>query len=471
MNTSILKKLFERKFGKKADTLSALPLSGSVRRYFRLTNGESKAIGAFNSDVRENIAFIEFSKHFRSKGLNVPEIYCVSEDNLYYLEEDLGDTTLYDFANDVRVTQEIPPVLKELYLQALEELIKFQVIGHDSLDYSLCTPRYVFDKQSMLWDLNYFKSFFLKLSGLPFDEQQLENDFLNFTDYLDAAEKDNFLYRDFQSRNIMVHKDKLYFVDYQGGRRGALQYDVASFLFEAKTDLPEKFRSELLGFYLEILTGFKKINKAEFRQYFYPFALIRTFQALGAYGFRGLVEKKAVFLQSIPLALKNLQWLIDHSGLSETLPEITRIILAIGNTRRFDYQLPADADILTVRIFSFSYMKTIPDDLTGHGGGFVFDCRGINNPGKFMEFRELTGIDKPVQDFFRKRSEMKAFLEDVYSLINRHIDFYKQNNYKNMQVCFGCTGGRHRSVYAAEQITGMLKKRDDVEVVLKHMEC
>ena len=452
-------------------TVSALPLSGSARRYFRITGGGMNVIGAFNPDARENIAFIEFSRHFRSKGLSVPEIYQVSDDNLYYLEEDLGDTTLYGFASKAGTSGDIPEVLKDYYYEAIEELVKFQVNGHEGLNYSLCTPRYIFDRQSMLWDLNYFKSFFLKLSGLPFDEQQLENDFLTFTTFLDAADKESFLYRDFQSRNIMVHNEKLYFVDYQGGRRGALQYDLASFLFEAKTDLPEDFRSELLEYYLDVLSKYKRIDRNEFIHYFFPFALIRTFQALGAYGFRGLVEKKAVFLQSIPLALKNLNWLIDHSGLADKLPEITRIIQSLSNTKRFDYTIPAVTDKLTVRIFSFSYMKNIPDDLTGHGGGFVFDCRGIYNPGKFAEFRDLTGKDKPVQDFLNKKSAMNDYIKDVLSIINRHIEFYKQNDYRNMQVCFGCTGGRHRSVYAAEQITNMLKNRDDVEVILKHMEC
>jgi len=471
MNIEILESLFEKKFDKAVLNVKALPLSGSARRYYRLSNAEFSVIGTFNPDVRENHAFTEFSRHFLDKGLTVPEIFAVSDDKLYYMEEDLGDMTLFDFANETRKDNSIPPLLHEMYRKALKELVNFQVYGHNGLDYSLCTPRNIFDKQSMLWDLNYFKSFFLKLSGVPFDEQQLETDFLNFTSYLDTVDKNNFLYRDFQSRNIMLHKNNLYFIDYQGGRRGALQYDVASFLFEAKTDLPEEFREDLLGYYLDVLTSIKKVDKSEFRQFFYPFALIRTFQALGAYGFRGLVEKKAVFLQSIPHALKNLKWLIEHSEISGKLPELSRVSIEIANTKRFDYHFPINTDILTIRIFSFSYMKNIPDDLTGHGGGFVFDCRGIHNPGKYLEFKNFTGKDEPVKEFLKNNSEMKGFLDDVYSLINRHIEFYKLNNYKNMQVCFGCTGGRHRSVYAAEQIYEKLTGRNDVEVILKHMEC
>ena len=471
MKISYLSPLFEKKFNQTPESTEPLPLSGSARRYFRLRQGGISAIGTYNPDVRENIAFIEFSKHFLGKGLPVPEIYEVSKDKLYYLQEDLGDTSLYEFATRVRENQDIPSALKEVYHGALEELVKFQILGHEDLNYDLCTPRYVFDQQSMLWDLNYFKSFFLKLSGVPFDEQRLETDFLNFSSFLDSANKESFLYRDFQSRNIMIRDNNLYFVDYQGGRRGALQYDVASFLFEAKTDLPADFREELLNYYIDVLVNFRKTNTSEFRHYFYPFALIRGFQALGAYGFRGLIEKKAVFLQSIPLALKNLKWLINHSEIPVELPELKRVIEEIGNAKRFEYQFPSDTDTLTIRIFSFSFMKSIPDDLAGHGGGFVFDCRGIHNPGKYPEYRELTGKDKEVQDFFKRKSGMADFLKDIHSILTRHIDAYIQNGYKNMQVSFGCTGGRHRSVYASEKITEMLKKRKDVRVVLRHMEC
>lgn len=470
MKISILSGLFEEKFGKPALSVEALPLSGSPRRYFRLRNSELTAIGTYNSDVKENIAFLEFSRHFLEKGLPVPEIYLTSEDKLYYLQEDLGDTTLFDFANRVRQSQEIPPVLRSIYRDALKELVRFQISGHEGLNYSLCTPRYVFDQQSMLWDLNYFKSFFLKLSGVPFDEQQLETDFLNFTNYLDNVPKESFLYRDFQSRNILINNNKLYFIDYQGGRKGAMQYDVASFLFEAKTDLPAEFREELLEHYLDVLTSVKKVDRAEFRRHFYPFALIRAFQALGAYGFRGLVEKKAVFLQSIPLALKNLKWLIEKSEPSIKLTELKRLAEEFGNLSKFDYQAPPETNILTIRVFSFSFVRSIPDDLTGHGGGFVFDCRGIHNPGRYPEFSEMTGRDFKVEEFFKDKSEMNVFLNDVYSILNRHIEFYKKNNYLNMQVSFGCTGGIHRSVYAAEKITEMLNNRGDVKVILKHTE-
>ncbi len=470
MKVSVLKRLFKEKFAKPPLSVKALPLSGSARRYFRLSNGDISAIGTFNPDIRENIAFLEFSRHFLNKGLSVPEIFLVSEDKLYYLQQDLGDITLYDYANKVRHGSEIPAELKNIYYNALKELIRFQIYGHEGLNYDVCTPRYVFDQQSMLWDLNYFKSFFLKMSGLPFDEQQLETDFLNFTNYLDAINKENFLYRDFQSRNILINNKRLFFIDYQGGRRGAMQYDVASFLFEAKTDLPADFREELLDYYLDELSVLINIDRDIFRTHFYPFALIRVLQALGAYGFRGLVEKKAVFLQSIPLALKNLKYLIDKTGSSVKLPELKRISEEFTFVKKFDLQIPSVPNVLTIRVFSFSYLKGIPDDLTGHGGGFVFDCRGIHNPGRYPEYSEMTGKDPEVEKFFEKKSEMKAFVKDVYSILNRHIDFYLKSKYLHMQVNFGCTGGIHRSVYAAERIAELLKQRKDVKVILRHME-
>jgi aminoglycoside/choline kinase family phosphotransferase len=470
MDHSLLLKLFSNKFNTPAKSVLDLPPSGSSRRYCRISNEQHTAMGVYNSDKPENKAFIDFSRHFYKQGLSVPEIYEVDPGQEYYLLEDLGDETLKDYGDKIRQGDEIPRELIKLYKDALKELIQFQIKGHDGLDYSVCVPRDEYDRQSVLWDLNHFKYFFLKLSGIPFNEQQLENDFQEFSDYLSQADANSFLFRDFQSRNIMYHNNKLYFIDYQGGRKGALQYDPASLLFEAKTNLPPSIREELLEYYLDELSKYRETDRRQFKEYYYPFALIRIFQALGAYGLRGLIEKKPVFLQSIPLALANLGWILHHVDLPVKMPELIRVADALIGQKRFTIIPEEKPGLLTIRIFSFSYRKGIPDDLSGHGGGFVFDCRGIHNPGRYLEYRELTGKDEPVKLFLNERSKMPEFLKDVSQIISRHIEFYQENNYSAMQVSFGCTGGRHRSVYAAEKITEELNKRHDIRVILRHTE-
>ncbi len=471
MDISILSGLFKKTFHSKEISVHELPLSGSSRRYFRLHNSDYSSIGVFNPDVRENKAFLSFSDHFRQKGLSVPEVFVTSDDQQYYLTEDLGDITLKIYSDKIRLdSAEIPDELITLYKTALRELVKFQIIGHKGLDYTFCVPSEKFNRQAMLWDLNHFKYLFLKLSGIRFDEKKLEKDFQALTEYLSSAETDSFMYRDFQSRNIMMHNDKLIFIDYQGGRKGALQYDPASLLFEAKADLPAEVREELLDYYLDELNILRKTDRRIFRQFFYPFALLRILQTLGAYGLRGLIEKKAVFLQSIPLALKTLSQLLENVKLPVKLPELNRVARKLILEKKYSQTLTEEPGKMIVRIFSFSYKKSIPDDLSGNGGGFVFDCRGIHNPGRYEEYKELTGKDTDVQKFLVEKSEMSGFLSDVLSMINRHITSFKENNYRHIQISFGCTGGRHRSVYAAEKISEMLNNDTSLHVIKQHLE-
>jgi aminoglycoside/choline kinase family phosphotransferase len=470
MDISILSKLFENIHGSAPLSISSLPPSGSARKYFRMQSKDHSVIGVFNQDIPENNAFLYFTQHFLAKGLPVPKILAAEKDSEYYLLEDLGDLTLKEHSDILRKDNEFPDELMHLYKQALSYLVKFQLEGHKDLNYSYCIPRDTFDKQSVLWDLNHFKYFFLKLSGISFNEQKLENDFQSLAEFLMLADSDNFLFRDFQSRNIMLHKDQLYFIDYQGGRKGALHYDPASLLFEAKTNLPPELRESLLDFYLSELSKFKKTDPEKFRNHYYAFVLIRILQALGAYGLRGLIEKKSIFLQSITPALKNLKWLIENASIPIELPELYKIISKLESVKKFNLPYIENKDILTVNIFSFSYRKGIPDDLSGHGGGFVFDCRGIHNPGRYNEYKELTGKDISVAAFLQEKSKMNDFLKDISNIVNRHIEFYKSNNYYNMQISFGCTGGRHRSVYAAEAIAAILNSRNDLRVILKHTE-
>ncbi|HYW96663.1 MAG TPA: RNase adapter RapZ [Bacteroidales bacterium] len=470
MDIGQLTLLFREFSGKEPDVISPLPPSGSHRKYFRLTSGVFSAIGVYNDDLNENKAFLTFTRHFLSKKLHVPELYGVSADEHYYLLQDLGDTMLKTLIDNQSDAFEFPPTMIPWYKKALRELARFQVEGHRGLDYSACSPRDRFDRQSVLWDLNHFKYFFLKISGIPFDEQKLEHDFHAFASLLEEADPGFFLYRDFQSRNIMIHENECYFIDYQGGRRGALQYDPASLLFEARTNIPFETREQLLEYYLDEVTALTNTDRRQFMALFYPFALVRVLQAMGTYGLRGWVEKKPLFLQSVPFAINNLKWLLGDNRIPTSFPALRQVLTDITRTEKLLVNIPVRKDKLTVRIISFSYRNPIPDDLSGNGGGFVFDCRGIHNPGRYDEYKMLTGRDEAVQNFFREKSDMDQFLADVFSMTDRTISTYVERNYHHLQVCFGCTGGRHRSVFAAERLAERLKQNPNVIVELEHRE-
>ncbi len=471
MDINVLKKLFLKKFGLDCTETSVLVPAGSARQYIRLGNNEITAVGAFNRDVRENTAFLSFTQHFRQKGLPVPEVYEVSEDKKYYLLQDLGDTTLKDKTDALRAGWDFPVEVVPIYKKVIDELIRFQTEGHQGMDYSVSFPRGEFDKRSIMWDLNHFKYFFLKLSGIPFDEEKLENDFEKLSEKLDKVERNSFLFRDFQSRNIMIHDGKLNFIDYQGGRNGALQYDIATLLFEARTNMNSAVREELLQYYLGKISENAVIpfNADDFLSTYYLFALLRQLQAMGAYGIRGWVQKKPLFLQSVPFAMQNLDYFIskDSAGIRE-FPELLRLIEEMIIDENLNRPLPVPGEKLCVRINSFSYHKSIPDDLTGEGGGFIFDCRGIHNPGRFQEYKNLTGLDKEVQIFFEEKTEMENFLNDIFSIIDRTLKTYIARNFKNLQVSFGCTGGQHRSVYAAKKLAEHLEHNRSVTVLVEH---
>ena len=468
MNDNLIK-LFEDWAKEKLITLVPLPESGSNRKYFRLLSESKTAIGVFNPDRKENLAFITFTKHFLKKGLKVPRLYTHDLKQNIYLIEDLGDTTLFSLIDKKKTQDEIPADIINYYKDSLKNLIRFQIDGGNGLDYSVCYPREKFDKKSILWDLNYFKYYFIKLLNIPFDEQGLEDDFKSFSDFLLSTETKYFMYRDFQSRNIIVHNDELYFVDYQGGRKGALQYDLASLLFQAKMNLSTKSREELLSFYLEELSKRIKINRKDFKKYYYGYVLIRILQTLGAYGFRGYFEKKAHFLISIPYALKSLQWLVDEKNLPKKIPELTKVINSVLKNEELNKIVPASQnEKLRVSINSFSYKRSIPIDFTGNGGGFVFDSRAIPNPGRIEEFKKLTGKDEKVIRFLDNDENAKKFLKNTFEIIDQTIANYLERNFKNLMVNFGCTGGQHRSVYCAEKLSQHLKENFNVDVTLNH---
>jgi aminoglycoside/choline kinase family phosphotransferase len=500
----ILKKLFEQHFHAPAARAEQLQgqLGGSGRKIIRLSSDNTSAIGILYDVREENIAFLEFSRHFRRHGLPVPEIYAEDLSQGAYLEEDLGSATLFEFLSNHRVGPAVSPEVVAAYRKVVALLPRFQVeAGHD-LNYKVCYPRGSFDRQSIAWDLNYFKYYFLRLAGIPFNEQGLEDDFSRLTKFLLSADRDYFLYRDFQSRNIMMREtpgrlpgqipDKLsndtqpFFLDYQGGRKGALQYDIASLLYDAKADMPPDLRQRLLDHYLDCLAEFLDFNRAAFMQFYYAYVYVRIMQAMGAYGFRGFYERKEHFLQSVPYALKNLRWLLHNAELPIALPTLMEAFKSIVASEKLQGLISdtAKTERLTVRIFSFSFHRGLPQDDTGNGGGFVFDGRSLPNPGREERFKMLTGKDAPVAEYLNQQESVRQFLASATALVDASVSSYQQRGFKHLMVSFGCTGGQHRSVYLAEQLAKHLRGKSEsksnsrpncrtdngVEVIVRHRE-
>jgi aminoglycoside/choline kinase family phosphotransferase len=467
----VLRRLFEQHFHTPARDVNPLQgqLGGSGRAIVRLAAEGASAIGIVYPGREENIAFLEFSRHFRRHGLPVPAIYAVDLAQNAYLEEDLGDTTLFEFLSDHRSGDEIAAPAIDAYRRAVELLPRFQVESGRDLNYKVCYPRGSFDRQSISWDLNYFKYYFLRLAGVPFSEQALEDDFSRLTRFLLSAPRDFFLYRDFQSRNIMLRDGQPWFLDYQGGRKGALQYDIASLLYDGKADLPPKLRQELLDHYLDALARFLPLDRAAFMEHYYAYVYVRILQALGAYGFRGFYERKAHFLQSVPYALKNLRWLTHNVKLPIALPALMNAIQGMQSSEKLQ-GLSAPAAGLSVRIFSFSFHRQAPADESGNGGGFVFDARSLPNPGREERFRMLTGKDQPVIDYLGGRDDVQQFLARAQAMVESSVEAYRKRNFSSLMVSFGCTGGQHRSVFLAEQLAAGLRNTPGVDVQVRHIE-
>jgi len=469
MDVTILRELFQKYFGEPAHSFASLRSHGSNRKIYRLASPTKTAIGISNTEHEENTAFLSFSRHFRQCSLPVPEIYLEHAEQGAYLEEDLGDLTLFQFLSDRRGPEGFAPEVMDIYRQVVETLPRFQILGGKNLNYRVCYPRSSFDRQSMMWDLNYFKYYFLRLSGLEFHEQDLENDFERFARYLLAADRNFFLYRDFQSRNVMIREGKPWFIDYQGGRKGALQYDIASLLFDAKADIPFELRQELLDYFLESASRLIPLDRQEFLKYYPGYVYIRILQALGAYGLRGFYENKTHFLQSIPYAIRNIEFMLRTTELPIELPalmQIFRSMVASSKLRQY-----GSADLrLTVRIQSFSYKNGVPVDEKGHGGGFVFDCRSLPNPGRFEQFARSTGRDPDVVAFLEKEEEVRQYLDHVYAILDQAVENYRKRNFTDLMVAFGCTGGQHRSVYGASLLARHLREKYPVSVELRHRE-
>ena len=465
----ILSQLFTQATGKQAGEQVALTASGSNRRYYRIYSEDHSAslIGVEGTSHDENHAFLTMAAHFAKQGLNVPRVLAVSDDEMSYVQEDLGDTLLFNYIAEGRKTGVFCESEKVMLRKTMRALAQFQVKAAEDFDFNVCYPQPEFNLRSIRWDLNYFKYCFLKATGLEFQEDKLENEFERLA-YILLQQKDKnaFMYRDFQSRNVMVVNGEPYFIDFQGGRRGPIYYDVASFLWQAKANFHDELRHELIEEYLDELGKYMEVNRQEFYATLRHFVLFRTMQVLGAYGFRGYFEKKPHFLQSIPFAIENLRRLLkdaadDYPYLIEVLHEMTEM----KQFKEVSVRKP-----LVVKVYSFSFKKGIPADDSGNGGGFVFDCRAVNNPGKYERYNHVTGMDEPVIKFLEDDGEIFPFLDAAYRLVDASVKRYKDRGFTNLMVSFGCTGGQHRSVYAAEKMAEHINEKFGVEVRLIHRE-
>lgn len=461
--------LFRKHTGAEPENAVALTGSGSNRSYFRLHGGGTSLMGVTGTDVKENNAFITLAAHFRSQGLPVPEVLAVSEDGISYLQEDLGDLLLADLVAAAHKNGGIEEggQLEALLCRTTGLLPKIQFEGASGLDFSVCYPQPSFDRRMVMFDLNYFKYCFLKPSGIEFNEIDLQDDFERFADELLKDEGETFLYRDFNARNVMIKDGEPYFIDFQGGRRGPIYYDVASFIWQARARYPQWLKEKMLGSYLDSLASYVEVDRDAFKERLKMFRLFRTLQVLGAYGFRGLVEQKAQFVVSIPQALADLKDLLAE--MPDDYPYMSEVLRKMTVLPRFAVQ--SEDGRLEVRVSSFSFKKGIPQDMSGNGGGYVFDCRSIHNPGRYEPYRKLTGRDEPVIRFLEDDGEIIGFLEHVYGVVDPHVETYSRRGFTSLMVSFGCTGGQHRSVYCAEHLAHHLaEKYPDVRVRLIHRE-
>ena len=475
-----VKQLYKKWKGEEPASLDVLPISGSERRYFRLYSEADSVIAAYGANIKENETFIYFSRHFREKNLPACNIFAVNDEISIYLQEDFGDVSLLQKLETLGHVDEV----YQLFKLSLEKLAELQVKGDEGLDYEKCLTNKEFGKQAIMADLLYFKYYFLDALRRPYDKQKLLDDFEALSNYLTHTEYKYFMFRDFQSRNILVTTPspallerrlggEVHFIDYQGGMKGAPQYDVASMLWQARANLNDNWKDNLLVDYMNAFENLihAPFDRNIFRSQYNGYVLIRLLQVLGAYGFRGLFERKAQFLTSIPLALNNLKSFLQHQSIGIVVPEFRKVLdMCIGQEVIEEF-IPLQANEqtpLVVRICSFSYRNGVPQDETGNGGGFVFDCRGLLNPGRFEEYKALHGRDKSVMDFLERQTKMNEFLNSVFDIVDLTVEDYIRRGFGSLMVSFGCTGGQHRSVYAADQMARHLRNKFKVKIDLKH---
>ena len=467
--TAILEKLFEEHFEKKAESMEALAVSGSDRRYYRISNGKTTAIATYNSNVAENNTYFYFTELFRRHQVNVPEVYVVSKDRRSYLQQDLGKVSLFDLVINEGYTEPV----RKLYHKALAQLAKVQWIAGREADYKQCFASRQFDEKAIMSDLLYFKYYFADLQGVPYDRSGLISEMELLSKDLGRVQPQTLMYRDFQSRNIMVHEGKIFFIDFQGSMQGPPQYDLASLLWQARAQLPAAWKEDLLNGYISSLNELHvpRMDEIYFRRGYVQFVLVRLLQVLGSYGFRGLLQHKAHFITSIAPALKNLNLFLSDHPQTPAYPELRSLLEKLSSPEmqeKYAVVSHGEKPKLTVQISSFSYKAGIPKPNGPHNGGYVFDCRGILNPGRYNAYKHLTGNDEMVRQFLERETRMPDFMNYVYSLVSINVEDYIARGFEQLSVAFGCTGGQHRSVYAANQLAAYLKTRFNTEVTVTH---
>jgi aminoglycoside/choline kinase family phosphotransferase len=469
-----LNELFTQITGNQSLYLAPLAESGSTRKYFRIAGINASFIGVFNPNIEENRAFYSYAKSFKNLGLPVPEVLAVSEDEKFYLQTDLGEISLFDLAKKAFDADKLSDSIVAFYEDALNNLILFQLEGNQQIDYSKSWPSAVFNRKSIIDDLLYFKYYFVKLHPeISCNESLLDADFENFADFIASAPSGFFMYRDFQARNIMIHEGKTWFIDFQGGRKGPLQYDLISLLYQVRAQMPENLRKELIEFYIKRLEKRLNTEEIQFRKYLPAFIFLRLLQVMGAYGFRGIIQKKQHFLESIPFAIFELEQQSALYPFIESYPELSNVLRQLIQLKgHYPIKEKTVSKGLTIRLSSFSFKKGgIPNDPCGNGGGFVFDCRALPNPGRETAYKMLTGKDQPVIDYLEKHETVHDFLDHINSLLNQTINDYTYRGFSSLMVSFGCTGGQHRSVYCAEKTLEWIKNKfPEVNVILKHHE-
>ncbi len=466
----VAEKLFEEHFGVKPEVVEHLPLSGSDRRYFRMSAGKDKAIGTYNTNVAENNTFFYFTELFKKHEINIPEIYKVSKDRKAYLQQDLGTVSLFDVLMKEGHTEEV----RKYYHRSLEQLAKLQWVAGREANFNQCFSSQQFDESAIMADLLYFKYYFADLQHVHYDKATLLNEMELLSRELGRIQPQTLMFRDFQSRNILLHDDKIYFIDYQGGMQGPPQYDIASLLWQAKAQLPEAWKEDLLNGYIESLSNLhvSRVEEIHFRKGYSQFVLLRLLQVLGAYGFRGLIEHKPHFISSIGPALKNLEFYLSAHPHIPAYPELRSLLEKISTAdmqSRYASVTKVENPKLTVHINSFSYKNGMPKDKGTHGGGYVFDCRGLLNPGRYAAFKHLSGQDETVKQFLERETKMPEFLEYVFALVSINVEDYLSRGFEQLSVSFGCTGGQHRSVYSAERLADFIKYKYNIPVTLNHL--
>lgn len=471
-----LEDLHLKLFGLKPQSIERITPDGSSRKYYRLHCGENTCIGVSNANIKENIAFIDYANQLRSKGINVPKVLISDFENGIYLQEDLGDTTLYSYY----LTHCWEDTFS-WYEKLVEYLPTIQLVKN--FDYQNAYPRQKFDRQSIQWDLNYFKYYFLRLGGIAFNEQDLEEDFSSFIDLLLTTDTSYFLYRDMQARNIMLKDNSLWFIDFQSGRQGALQYDLASLLFDGRMHFTYEQRQQLFDKYFIRLQTLIPMDRTNFVKYFYFYSLVRIMQSMGTYGYRGYFQRKEAFLRSIPLAVKNLEFVLSKIEWPKSLPALNNVFKQIiesktllsfaenvDKNQQHNNISKQESEKLTIEIQSFSYKKGYPMDKSGNGGGFVFDCRALPNPGKIERYKNFTGMDECVQRYLSQYKEVDIFLNNIKGLVDQTIKNYLDRHFTHLSISFGCTGGQHRSVYCADYLAKELMQNADLNIVVIHRE-